>query len=1101
MTSGGSGTSPSAAAHTHRRTPSSLSAVAHRNQNLHHPVRSPSSSRSKSQSPSPERTRKRANSTRNAVNGHSNSSKPISSNGHDDSEAETDILSDEEPAKSKIKKRVVKNEPKDDADSSSVPLKVTKSEPVRSHTVSRASSVNGDASDKRERKPNGVENGHAKALLKDKPRLSSEFSKNSSRAQSADATTSPNEHNDRSRQAHSAEPRKRKFSDAHKPSKLEPPRQKPRLDDSTGKSKPQKRPSSPPTPGTPGLRQSHRRSASTQSNLPSAGLGQTRARRDISSSSMPPATKDWVTSDMSSDEAAAYPPVPKLPPPPKSGRAAYRATTSPARSAPTGKRADKFGSTPLARACEKGNFKAVKQAWEEAPGEIDQADNGGFAPLQKAALEGHAEIVEFLLQKGCRRDVCSKDEHDTPLIDAVENGHLDVVKLLLDNGVNPHHQNKSGKRAIDAIDEDEDYASDMREMLQKSMQAYVGSDSDSDDENMDVPLIRPEDKNRTDLLYLEPNKQNLLDYSRKGDVVAVDHFLSSVKPDNSHAVVAARAGHHLVLNLLLASAGQQLEKDPDPAKYDETPLLAAIGRGHLKVIKLLLEQDNFNPSRKTKDGKLYWEVAEERRGPRWQTERDILKEYHEAYVSKRKVQKRKRPVSEHAADKAERKASSMKAPSSSPEMVKEKKMPKKLPPSSPSTKDGKRRPRAVVESSDEEDSDEEVRVRKKPMRERRASMVSKASTNEPSSPVLSRHSSGSKIKREESVSKPSKEKEKSKDDSKPPSRKASSDKRHSTDSKIDDKPEKPAAPVKASTPEAVREARKAEEEAKAAKAAKAAEEAERKKREAEEAAKKEAERKAEEERLAKEKAEQERKEKEEREAREQAEREEHERRVAALPTALRCAVQKGKDRPLHFRPAKDGNPEELGISMQFLPIQTAPLRNIDPSCDDGKRDELWMPNFQVVGILGLPSELRMVEFPDWERKSMSIEQRNFFLESYDLSKLAQEYRWPQAGEAGYDHLCVTNALEETRKKFIKMEPLQWVRYRDFEDALKREEYRHLAGLRLRTANCRIKEEPDSAIDISFLFDDDEFPTEAAKKADSVAGDKDKQKEQEAGEVT
>ena len=281
-----------------------------------------------------------------------------------------------------------------------------------------------------------------------------------------------------------------------------------------------------------------------------------RARRDVSGNSLPPNTKEWGTSDMSSDEAASYPPIPKLAPPPRSGRAAYRATTSPARSAPTGKRADKFGSTPLARACEKGNFAAVKVAYEEAPGEIDQADNGGFAPLQKAALEGHAHIVQFLLEKGCRRDVCSKDEQDTPLIDAVENGHVDVVKLLLDNGVNPHHQNKSGKRAIDAIDEDEDYASDMREMLQKCMQDYVGSESDSDDDNQDFPLIRPEDKNRTDLLYLEPNRTNLLDYSRKGDVVAVDHFLSSVKPDNSHAVVAARAGHHLVLNLLLASAGQ-----------------------------------------------------------------------------------------------------------------------------------------------------------------------------------------------------------------------------------------------------------------------------------------------------------------------------------------------------------------------------------------------------------------------------------------------------------------------------------------------------------------------------------------------------------------
>jgi ankyrin repeat protein len=1073
MTSGSS-TSPTAAAH--KRT-QSLSSSAHR----HHPVRSPSdrhSSITKSQSPSPERTRKRAVSSRTAANGHSTSK---TSNGHGDSEAETDILSDEEQHKTKPKKKIVKREPKDDADTTSISSPV-KSEPSRSHTISRASSVNGDVADKQDRKPNGAdrcENGYSKSMLKDKPRLPNELNKNSSRAQSADITTSPNEQSDRSRQAHSAEPRKRKFSDAQRPSKFEPPRQKPRLDETVQPAKSQKhRPSSPTTPGTPGLRSSHRRSASTQSNLPSAGLSATRVRRDISSTSLPPTAKEWATSDMSSDEAASYPPIPKLAPPPRSGRAAYRAMTSPTRQAPTGKRADRFGSTPLAKACEKGNFAAVKQAYEEAPGEVDQPDNGGFAPLQKAALEGHTDIVQFLLEKGCRRDCCSKDEQDTPLIDAVENGHLDVVKLLLDHGVNPHHQNKSGKRAIDAIDEDEDYAQELRQMLQKAMQNFVGSESDSDDDdNQDFPLIRPEDKNRTDLLYLEPNRKNLLEYSRKGDVVAVDHFLSSVKPDNESAVVAARAGHHLVLNLLLASAGQQLEKDPDPTKYDETPLLAAIGRGHLKVIKLLVQQDNFNPTRKTKDGKTYWEIAEERRGPRWQTEKEVLKEYYEAYLSKRKVQKRKR---QHEAEKTDgKKPSSIKELSSPPQTVKQKKVSSKPPLLSPNTKEAKRKYRPVLESSESEGSDDEVRVRKKPMRERRSSMASRGSKDEPLSPVASRKSSDTKrIKGEDSRG--------SKDSSKPGSRKPSSEKRHSTDSKIDDRPEKP---VKASTPEAIREARKAEEEAKAAKAAEKAAETERKKREAEEAAAKEAARKAEEERLRKEKEERELKEAEEHERREKAEREERERRVAALPTALRVAVQKGASRPLHFRPSTKEHPEELGISMQFLPIQTAPLRNIDPACEDSRRDELWMMNFQVVGMLGLASELRMTEFLDWERKPVTDEHRELFLDNYDLSKLAQEYRWPQAGEAGYNYADITNALKDTREAFRNMEPLQWVRYKDFEGALARSEYKHLESLRLRTCNCRIKEEPDSAIDISFLFDDDEPSITPAQvntnKTDSV----------------
>ncbi|KAF2668510.1 ankyrin, partial [Microthyrium microscopicum] len=81
--------------------------------------------------------------------------------------------------------------------------------------------------------------------------------------------------------------------------------------------------------------------------------------------------------------------------------------------------------------------------------ELDQEDNGGFTPLQKASLSGHYQVVQFLLEKGCRRDSCSKEDLDTPLIDAVENAHLDVIELLLENGVNPHHANRHGKRAID----------------------------------------------------------------------------------------------------------------------------------------------------------------------------------------------------------------------------------------------------------------------------------------------------------------------------------------------------------------------------------------------------------------------------------------------------------------------------------------------------------------------------------------------------------------------------------------------------------------------------------------------------------------------------
>ena len=85
---------------------------------------------------------------------------------------------------------------------------------------------------------------------------------------------------------------------------------------------------------------------------------------------------------------------------------------------PHGRKTDRFGATRLARESEKGDLEAVKAAYEEAEGELDQADFAGITPLQKAALNGWAEVVEFLIEKGCRTD-CESGDRDTPLIDAV----------------------------------------------------------------------------------------------------------------------------------------------------------------------------------------------------------------------------------------------------------------------------------------------------------------------------------------------------------------------------------------------------------------------------------------------------------------------------------------------------------------------------------------------------------------------------------------------------------------------------------------------------------------------------------------------------------
>jgi hypothetical protein len=736
----------------------SAAAVSPSSRHQHHPVRSPapsnpdSSTARNSKSPSPGTVASAA--AVPATNG-DGSPRTSGANGHDESEAETDILSDSGRA-SIVKKHTVKLENGNDVGVLS-PALTTRSEPARSNPTSRRSSINGDSSERRERekrgavankKENGSGEGNKSKSQHHKVRSMNSKADASSRAQSADASITPaSEASDRQRQSLSVEPRKRKLSDEHR-SKAEPPRQRPRLD-SSAKSSSKTRITSPTTPATPGLsgQSGHKRSSSTQSG---AAVAKPRKKRDISATSQPSEDKGKWADDSDSDSASVssprrtVPPVPLLEPP-RSSRSSQRPLPSPARStAAHSRRADKYGTTPLAKACERGSIEAVRKAYEQAPEELDQDDNGGFTPLQKAALSGHAVVVKFLLDKGCRRDCCSKDDRDTPLIDAVENSHMQVIKLLLDNGVNPHHANKNGNRAIDSVDYAGENAPEIERILKKAMAEYQVTENDQDEPTQESPVITRRDRGgtRPDLLYKELSVENLLKYSTSGDLEAVGLLIESVEPDNACAVAAARGGHDVVLNLLLASAQTKLEKDPDPTKHAETPMLAAIGRGHLKIIRLLLDQDNFNPTRKTREGKYYYQIAEERKGPRWQAESELLKERFDAFKARQqlKAAKKKRLLEGKGTIKSPPSRSTDPAPGSpriakakvKQEKAEEERKVKRLSGSKelvPAREPPRRKRPVVEEDTSQDDLSDEAPKRRHPKstRERAYSSVSEAS--------------------------------------------------------------------------------------------------------------------------------------------------------------------------------------------------------------------------------------------------------------------------------------------------------------------------------------------------------------------------------------
>ncbi|KAI8623274.1 ankyrin repeat-containing domain protein [Xylariaceae sp. FL1651] len=101
-------------------------------------------------------------------------------------------------------------------------------------------------------------------------------------------------------------------------------------------------------------------------------------------------------------------------------------------------RGESVQGTPLYLASDQGHTKVVKlllkdeylpDAADEKKNYIDERNMGGRTALLAAATNGHADVVDLLLQKNADMDAQSSDGM-TPLKAAMFGGHTNVVKLL-----------------------------------------------------------------------------------------------------------------------------------------------------------------------------------------------------------------------------------------------------------------------------------------------------------------------------------------------------------------------------------------------------------------------------------------------------------------------------------------------------------------------------------------------------------------------------------------------------------------------------------------------------------------------------------------------
>lgn len=385
-------------------------------------------------------------------------------------------------------------------------------------------------------------------------------------------------------------------------------------------------------------------------------------------------TKDrYTTEDQSDDSSASASTYPRGSRVRKLATPATGDSISPAKMPPHKKHRDGIGRTFLARACAAEEVEATKQRLDERPQDIDVADNAGNTPLQIASLQGAADIVTILIAAGC--DIhCVNHERESPLLDAVENGHIDVVRLLLDAGVNPRRGNARGEEPFDRINLKNEHAKEIREALiaAKNKAADTGrvvgdhvthnsipgrphveslSTRETASPRPSPPLhtssgysligSRRGANNRSvktsnHLLYMAMDVKSLREAAGKGDLDVVNMILQvkEIGDDAESLWAAAKGGHVMVMQLLLAVGNADPDPEPLEDKQDlrmATPILAAMGKDNMEVITLLLDQPNFNPTRKI-DNQTYAEIAKQKNGPRWEEEASIFQAAYDKYL-------------------------------------------------------------------------------------------------------------------------------------------------------------------------------------------------------------------------------------------------------------------------------------------------------------------------------------------------------------------------------------------------------------------------------------------------------------------------------------